>query len=136
QLLPGITTQSLIKPMASSNVCTRSAANTCVINSYSTGPLCKLNVRDQLSFARVARNVTLAGCVFRKHDAAGGNATNVAIARLELDFAGEPNHKHAAWRIVPTHTLRLSTGKGPSTVQDLGAWAIEPHHVVPARHGR
>ena len=44
--------------------------------------------------------MTLAGPVFRQHDAAGGEPANVAIARFEFHFAGKRDHAVVPYALV------------------------------------
>src|SRR5262245_29633179 len=48
-------------------------------------------------------NVSFARRILREHDAPGGKSANVAVARLEFDLAGQPEHKQTLRRIVPIH---------------------------------
>jgi len=65
--------------------------------------LTKVDMDDQLALGGMPGNVTFTGPVFRKHNAAGGEPANVAIARLEFHLAGEPDHELATRRVVPIH---------------------------------
>src|SRR5499425_3694708 len=48
-------------------------------------------------------NVSFARRILRQHDAPGGKSANVAVARLEFDLAGQPEHKQSLRRIVPVY---------------------------------
>src|SRR5215467_2710666 len=54
----------------------------------------------QLAMGRMARNMTLPGRILRQHDAACGNAADVAIARLKFDLASEPDHQLTTRRVL------------------------------------
>ena len=61
-------------------------------------------VHHKLALRRMTGNVPLTRRILGQHDASGWESTDVAIARLKLNLAGQPEYKQSLWRIVPIHS--------------------------------